>query len=130
MYIATTRDIEIQVYPLYLADQSDPAEGRYVWSYTVRIANHSPDTVQLISRFWQITTDAGRVIEVNGPGVVGEQPILKPGEAFQYTSGTPLDTPSGIMVGRYAMKKEDGEDFDVAIPAFSLDSPHYSPRPN
>lgn len=130
MYTAVTRDIEVQVYPLYQAEQSDPHEGRFVWSYTVRIANNGPETVQLVSRSWTITTGAGRVIEVNGPGVVGEQPILKPGEAFQYTSGTPLDTPTGFMVGRYQMMAEDGEGFDVEIPLFSLDSPHYMPRPN
>ena len=124
MYRSTTCDIEVEVEPFYLADRSDPDEGRYVWGYRVTIANHSDGFVQLLSRYWRITDGIGRVEEVRGPGVVGEQPELNPGDSFQYTSGCPLTTPSGIMVGSYTMRKADGELLEVAIPAFSLDLPH------
>lgn len=123
MYKAITRDIQVTVLPTYLAEQSDPSQNRYVWSYTIEIANLGDRTVQLMSRHWIITDADGRREEVRGPGVVGEQPILRPGEAFRYTSGCPLTTPSGIMVGSYRMVDEDGRAFDVEIPAFSLDSP-------
>lgn len=109
---------------MYLEDQSDPQSGRYVWAYHVRIENHSTRTVQLLTRMWRITNAFGNVQEVRGEGVVGKQPVLKPGEAFEYASGCPLGTPSGIMVGTYEMVAEDGERFDICIPAFSLDSPH------
>jgi len=124
MYSETTHSIRITVKPVYLEDQSSPGENHYVWAYHVRIENLGKDTVQLRNRYWKITDSFGRVQEVRGAGVVGEQPVLKPGEAFEYTSGTPLPTPSGIMVGTYQMVAENGEAFDVAIPAFSLDSPH------
>jgi len=126
MYAQETRGIRIVVRPTYLDAQSAPDEGRYVWAYQVRIENQGTETVQLLNRYWHITDAAGKVLEVRGPGVVGEQPVLKPGEAFEYTSGTPLATPSGIMVGSYEMTTEDGERFEVAIPAFSLDSPYQS----
>ena len=124
MYVATTRGIRITVNPAYLEDQSSPLDNHYVWVYQVRIENQGPETVQLRTRHWKITDSNGHMDEVRGPGVVGEQPILKPGEKFEYTSGTPLSTPSGIMAGSYEMENEDGEYFDVAIPAFSLDSPY------
>jgi ApaG protein len=124
MYSKTTRMITVTVRPVYLPDQSSPAENRYVWAYHVRIDNDGGETVQLRSRFWRITDSFGRVQEVRGPGVVGEQPVLQPGTSFEYTSGTPLPTPSGIMVGAYQMESAGGEQFDVAVPAFSLDSPH------
>ena len=124
MYEKTTRTIRVTVKPFYLDEQSSPSEDHYVWAYHVRIENMGDDTVQLRTRHWHITDANGRVHEVRGAGVVGEQPVLRPGEAFEYTSGTPLATPSGIMVGDYAMETEDGERFTVAIPAFSLDSPH------
>lgn len=124
MYSESTRSIRVSVEPRYLPDQSEPAEGRYLWSYTVRIENQGGETVQLRTRHWQITDALGRRQEVRGAGVVGEQPVLTPGAAFEYTSGTPLPTPSGIMVGSYQMVTADGEPFDVRIPAFSLDSPH------
>ena len=127
MYEETTRTIRVTVKPVYLDDQSSPSEDHYVWAYLVRIENLGAETVQLRNRHWRITDAKGRVHEVHGAGVVGEQPVLRPGEMFEYTSGTPLDTPSGIMVGDYAMETEDGERFTVAIPAFSLDSP-YQPR--
>jgi ApaG protein len=126
MYQQTTHSIRVTVVPTYLEDQSSPAESHFVWSYHVRIENLGERTVQLLSRHWQITDAAGRTQEVRGPGVVGEQPVLRPGAAFEYRSGTPLGTPSGIMAGSYRMEEEGGEKFDAAIPAFSLDSPHQS----
>ena len=124
MYSSITRDIRVTVRPTYLAEQSAPADNHYVWAYHIRIDNGGDRAVQLRSRFWRITDGFGRVQEVRGPGVVGEQPVIQPGTAYEYTSGTPLATPSGIMVGTYTVEAEDGESFDVAIPAFSLDSPH------
>ena len=123
-YQETTRSIKVSVVPTYLEDQSSPDDNHYVWAYQVRIENLGKETVQLRSRYWQVTDAIGRVQEVQGPGVVGEQPILKPGDSFEYQSGTPLVTPSGIMVGRYKMETAEGERFDIAVPAFSLDSPH------
>ncbi|PRD41033.1 Co2+/Mg2+ efflux protein ApaG [Phyllobacterium phragmitis] len=123
MYRAVTRQIEVVVEPFYLEDQSDPEENRYVWGYRVTIANNSPETVQLQSRYWQITDQNGHIEEVRGPGVVGEQPILDPGDSFQYSSGCPLTTPSGVMVGRYQMQGPGGKAFEIEIPAFSLDLP-------
>jgi ApaG protein len=123
MYRAVTRQIEVTVEPFYLPDRSDPGEGRYFWGYRVTIDNQSDDFVQLLTRYWRITDGHGHVDEVRGPGVVGEQPELDPGDSYQYTSGCPLSTPSGIMIGRYTMRNKQGELFDVAIPAFSLDLP-------
>ncbi|EHK57280.1 Co2+/Mg2+ efflux protein ApaG [Allomesorhizobium alhagi] len=123
MYKAVTRDIEVNVEPFYLEDQFDPSQNRYVWAYRVTIVNRSDEFVQLLSRYWRITDGAGRVEEVRGPGVVGEQPELNPGDSYQYQSGCPLSTPSGIMVGRYTMRNRRGEMFEVEIPAFSLDLP-------
>lgn len=130
MYSAITRSIRIIVKPLFLEDQSSPAESHYVWAYHVRIENQGGETVQLRTRYWRITDAMGVVKEVRGPGVVGEQPVLEPGDSFEYTSGTPLGTPSGIMLGTYQMETPDGEMFDVEIPAFSLDSPHQNVRLN
>lgn len=123
MYSATTYGIEVTVEPFYLEDRSDPADSRYVWGYRVTIDNQSEETVQLLTRYWHITDGMGRVEEVRGAGVVGEQPELNPGDSYQYMSGCPLSTPSGIMVGRYTMQNDKGELFDVDIPAFSLDLP-------
>ena len=123
-YARTTRSITVTVEPFYLDDQSVPEENHFVWAYHVRIENHGEQTVQLLTRFWRITDSLGNVQEVRGDGVVGEQPILNPGDSFEYTSGTPLPTPSGIMVGAYQMLTQSGEKFDIDVPAFSLDSPH------
>ena len=123
MYSAVTRGIEVNVEPFYLDDRSDPSESQYFWAYRVTIVNRSDESAQLLSRYWHITDAAGRVEEVRGPGVVGDQPELDPGDSYQYTSGCPLSTPSGIMVGRYTMRDAEGGTFDVAIPAFSLDLP-------
>ncbi len=130
MYETTTHAISVRVKPVYLEDQSSPAEGRYVWAYHVRIENRGDRTVQLRSRYWRITDALGRVQEVRGEGVVGEQPVLEPGEAYEYMSGTPLDTPSGIMAGTYQMETASGEFLDIEIPPFSLDSPHQPVRLN
>ena len=124
MYRAITRHIQITVVPRYLEGESKPAEDRYFWAYTIEIVNMGPQTVQLQARHWEITDEQGRRQDVQGAGVVGEQPVLQPGESFQYTSGCPLETPSGMMVGTYQMVSAEGERFDVDIPAFSLDSPH------
>ena len=123
-YSATTESINVTVKPIYLDDQSSPTESHYVWAYQVTIENTGFETVQLLNRYWRITDSMGRVQEVRGAGVVGEQPTLEPGESFEYTSGTPLTTPSGIMVGSYEMESANGRRFDVEVPAFSLDSPH------
>ena len=129
-YTKTTQGIKVIAMPQYLADQSDPAESRYVWAYTIRIMNQSEATVKLLNRHWRITDASGRLREVRGPGVVGEQPVLKPGDEFEYTSGVPLSTPSGIMQGEYEMILESGATMEVLIPPFSLDSPVGSSRPN
>jgi ApaG protein len=130
MYSQSTRSIRITVEPTYLDDQSAPDEQRFVWAYHIRIENQGPETVQLRSRYWRITDARGKVQEVRGAGVVGEQPVLKPGESFEYTSGTPLPPASGFMVGTSQMENETGERFAVAVPAFSLDSPHLPKRVN
>ncbi len=128
-YTATTRGVQVSVNSFYLADQSVPDEGKYVWAYRIRIENIGRATVQLLRRTWLITDARGRTQRVQGAGVVGQQPVLEPGEVFEYTSGTPLDTPSGFMTGLYHMVEPgSGEPFDVAIPAFSLDSPGQDSR--
>jgi ApaG protein len=124
LYIETTRHIRVTVEPEFLADQSQPTSGRYVWAYHIQIENTGTETVQLRTRHWIITDALGRTQEVRGPGVVGEFPLLPPGGRFRYSSGTPLPTPSGIMRGFYQMETSAGELFDVTVPAFSLDSPH------
>jgi ApaG protein len=124
MYEAVTRGIRVRVTPQFLDDQSSPEDTQFFWRYTIDIVNESGDTVRLRSRYWRITDARGMTEEVRGPGVVGKTPVLAPGTSFRYTSGCPLTTPSGIMVGSYQMSNEAGELFDVAIPTFSLDSPH------
>ena len=123
-YERETRSIRVGVRPAYLDDQSDPAGDRYVWAYTVSIENRGRESVQLMSRYWNITDAAGRVHEVRGPGVVGAQPVIAPGEAFEYTSGCPLETASGVMSGHYQMRAASGEAFEAEIPAFLLESPY------
>lgn len=129
-YSETTRSITIEVETRYLDEQSAPEDNHYVWAYHVRIENNGNETVQLLTRYWRITDSKGKVQEVRGDGVVGEQPVLDPGESFEYTSGTPLPTPSGIMVGTYQMISESGTRFDAKVPAFSLDSPYQPVRLN
>jgi ApaG protein len=123
MYEAVTHGIRVTAAPQYLEDQSAPDEGYFFWAYTIEIANEGDQVVELKTRHWRITDANGKTQEVRGPGVVGQTPVLEPGQSFTYTSGCPLGTPSGIMVGSYQMELEDGSLIDVAIPAFSLDSP-------
>lgn len=124
VYTKITREVQVTVYPIYLEGQSLPDENHFLWAYHVRIENKSDQTVQLRGRYWRITDSLGRVQEIRGGGVVGEQPVIEPNDVFEYTSGTPLFTPSGVMVGSYQMEDASGDVFDVAIPAFSLDSPY------
>jgi ApaG protein len=123
-YTAITKGIAVSVQPAYLEARSSPDNAQYFWAYRVTIENQGRETVRLVSRHWMITNARGELTEVKGPGVVGEQPVLKPGESFEYTSGAPLNTPSGMMGGAYQMESESGERFDIEIPTFSLDSPN------
>ncbi len=123
LYEKLTHGIRVRVRPEYQSEQSSPEEGYYFWSYTIEIVNESSVPVQLKTRFWRITDSSGRTEEVRGPGVVGQTPVIDPGKSFTYTSGCPLPTPSGIMVGSYQMANDGGLMFDVAVPPFSLDSP-------
>ena len=123
MYRAITRDIEVTVEPNFLPERSSAQKQQYFWSYTIVITNSGPEAVKLRTRHWIITDATGRQQEVRGEGVVGEQPVLAPGERFEYTSGVPLPTASGFMTGRYQMESESGEKFEINVPTFSLDSP-------
>jgi ApaG protein len=120
---AVTDGIRVRVQSHYLADQSSPPDGRYVFAYTITISNEGSATAQLRTRHWIITDGRGTVEEVRGDGVVGEQPRLSPGQSFQYTSGCVLTTPIGTMQGSYRMWKDDGSYFDAQIAPFSLASP-------
>ena len=124
MYERETKCIRVAVKPAYLDDQSDTEDDRYVWAYTVTIENRGSEPVQILSRYWNIMDATGRVHEVRGPGVVGAQPVIAPGEKFQYTSGCPLETASGTMQGRYQMMIPSGESFEAEIPVFLLESPY------
>ena len=124
MYRAVTRAIEVTVEPSFMPDRSSPGDRSFLWSYTIVITNAGHETVQLRERHWMITDASGQRQEVRGEGVVGEQPVLAPGERFEYTSAVPLRTASGVMSGSYQMVSEAGESFDIDVPAFSLDSPH------
>ncbi|KAA0972429.1 Co2+/Mg2+ efflux protein ApaG [Aureimonas fodinaquatilis] len=123
MYKRTTAHITVTVTPAYLAEQSNPESGKWAFAYRVEIKNGSGEPVRLRSRYWHITDDRGHVEEVRGPGVLGEEPLLPPGNSYTYTSGCPLGTPSGFMRGHYNFERADGSMFQVAIPAFSLDIP-------
>ena len=123
MYTKTTKKINITVNPYFLEDQSEPDDQHFVWAYQVTINNLSKESVQLKNRYWKIIDSNGIKQEVKGEGVVGEQPVLNPGEKFEYTSGTPLNTPSGFMEGHYEMETKNGLIFEVSIPQFSLDIP-------
>lgn len=127
MYSKTTHHITVTVQPYFLDEHSNISENRYVWAYRVAIQNNRQGTVKLCRRHWQITDATGRHQEVRGDGVVGEQPVIPPGGCFEYTSGVPLSAPSGIMMGVYDVRGDDGREFSVDIPAFSLDSPHQNP---
>jgi ApaG protein len=123
MYRAVTRQIEVTVKPKFLPERSSIDKGQYFWSYTIVIINNGAETVQLRTRHWIITDATGRKQEIRGEGVIGEQPVLAPGERFEYTSGVPLPTASGFMTGHYQMVSDSGERFEVDVPTFSLDSP-------
>ena len=122
-YHSSTGDIIVRVAVSYLADQSDPSAGRWFWSYHIRIENGGHEPVQLMAREWRITDGRGAVQLVSGEGVVGEMPVIEPGESFDYVSGCPLATATGSMSGSYSMLKEDGDGFNVAIPTFALVGP-------
>lgn len=127
MYEQETAGMVVRVEPQFLPEESAPDENRFVWAYTIEIENRSSDPVRLVSRFWRITDENGISQEVRGPGVIGQQPVIEPGQSFRYTSAAPLAAPSGVMFGIYSMQRMDnGEAFDVAVPAFALDSPHQS----
>ncbi len=124
MYEQKTKDVVVRVEPDFLADQSSPADDCFVWAYTVEIENQTATDLQVVERFWKIADSRGQVQEVRGSGVVGEQPVLRPGEVFRYTSGAPLSAPSGMMLGNYYLETPEGDRFAVEIPTFLLDSPH------
>ena len=119
-----TKDVVVRVEPEFLADQSSPSDGRYIWAYTVEIDNQSDADLRVTGRYWFIADSLGQVQEVHGQGVVGEKPVVRAGESFRYTSGAPLSAPSGMMRGSYRVEPDEGEAFDIEIPVFVLDSPH------
>ncbi|WP_174525421.1 Co2+/Mg2+ efflux protein ApaG [Wolbachia endosymbiont of Nomada leucophthalma] len=130
-YTLTTNFVEVTVLPIYIEEQSIPYENCYVWMYNVKIKNKSQSTIQLLSRHWQIIDYKGKINEIAGVGVTGEQPVIKSGEVFKYTSGTYLNAPSGIMQGKYEFLNEESiKIFEVMIPPFSLDSPYVKTRPH
>jgi ApaG protein len=124
MYQAVTEHIRVTVRPEFIEQQSKPEDNKFIWAYTITVENRGFETVTLLTRHWIITDGLGRRQDVRGDGVVGEQPTLQPGQRFEYTSGCPLSTPSGLMMGSYGMITSSGRPIDVKIPAFSLDSPH------
>lgn len=130
VFSTTTSAIRVSAQPFFLEEQSSPCEKQFVWAYKIRIENRGAETVQLLARRWYITDCHGFSQEVEGSGVVGEQPILKPGEQFEYSSYTSLHAASGLMTGNYKMSTSHGQVFEVAIPAFSLDSPEQLSMPN
>jgi ApaG protein len=126
MYSKTTHGIKVTAAPEYLKKDSSPEEGKFLWLYTITIENFTPNAVQLLRRKWLITDQQGTSFVIEGDGVIGEQPIIKPGEGYKYLSGTPLSSPSGVMMGSYMLVDDHGQSFEVDIPAFSLDSPHHN----
>lgn len=130
MFTKITHSIKVTASPHFLDEHSEPEEDHYVWAYTIQLENYGHETVQLLNRHWKITDAHGLTQEVRGEGVIGEQPVLKPGQSFRYTSGTALATSSGIMLGEYEMTTPAGDRFEVEVPAFSLDSPYQHIRPN
>jgi ApaG protein len=120
---AVTEGLRVSVEARYSAEHSDPGQSQFFFLYTIRLSNEGAETCQLLSRHWVIRNGAGKVEEVRGPGVVGEQPVLEPGDSFEYTSGCPLDTPFGSMEGRYQMVRENGSHFEAEIERFELRQP-------
>ena len=129
-YEAETENVLVRVTPAFLEAESSPEENKFIWAYHVEIENRSQRTLQLMTRHWHITDREGRVQEVDGPGVVGQTPVLQPGGRFEYTSGCPLNAPSGMMQGSYTLEDEAGGRLDVRIPLFALDSPYDTRAPN
>ena len=123
MYMQKTKNLTVTVVPEFLEEHSRPEDSHFVWAYHITIANEGDGRVQLLNRYWKIIDAMGRIQEVRGVGVVGEQPVLEPGEEYTYTSGCPLATPSGVMLGAYEMSTDGGDRFDIDVPTFSLDSP-------
>jgi len=121
---AVTRGVRIHVTSEYAPEKSQPSKNEWFFLYTITISNEGPETVQLLTRHWVITDGTGHVDEVRGPGVVGKQPILRPGESFEYTSGCPLTTPFGVMEGTYQMITENGDRFDAKVAPFTLSEPY------
>jgi ApaG protein len=130
MFEQRTKDVVVRVEPEFLAEQSSPSDGRYIWAYTVEIDNQSDADLRVTGRYWHIADSRGQVQEVRGQGVVGEKPVVRAGESFRYTSGAPLSAPSGMMSGAYTVESDSGESYDVDIPVFVLDSPHRGPHFN
>ncbi len=129
-YEAETEGVFVRVRPMFVEDQSSPEDDRFLWAYHIEIENRGKHTLQLMTRHWRITDGDGRMQEVRGDGVVGQQPVLRPGASFEYTSGCPLTTPSGLMQGAYQFEDEKGGFFEAVIPLFALDSPYDERRPN
>jgi ApaG protein len=129
-FMAETDGVRVEVRPVFLDEESDPARGRYVWAYHILIENRRTSEIEVLSRYWRITDAAGRQQEVAGEGVVGQQPIIPPGQSFRYSSGVPLSEPSGVMQGVYSCLTEDGDRLNVRIPLFPLDSPYDRRRAN
>jgi len=124
MFEQETAGVVVRAEPQFLATESAADQGRFVWAYTIEIENRSDNAVQLLSRYWRITDENGLIQEVRGEGVIGQQPVIEPGESFRYTSAAPLAAPSGLMSGAYSMRRVgDGTMFDIAVPAFPLDPP-------
>ena len=131
MYELETAGLLVRVEPQFLPGESDPTQNRFVWAYTIEIENRSEANVRLMSRYWRITDSKGVTQEVRGEGVIGQQPLIGPGQSFRYTSAAPLTAPSGVMMGAYSMVRvDDGAPFDIAVPLFLLDSPHQTQLAN
>ncbi len=129
-YEAETEGVIVRVRPVFIEEQSSPEDERFLWAYHIEIENTGERTLQLVTRHWKITDGDGRIQEVVGEGVVGQQPVLRPGRCFEYTSGCPLTTPSGLMQGSYTLEDHTGDTLVVTIPLFALDSPYDTRRPN
>ena len=124
MYEQETAGMVVRVEPQFLPEESRPEDSRFVWAYTIEIENRRPDAVQLMSRYWRITDENGATQEVRGDGVIGQQPVIEPGQSFRYSSAAPLAAPSGVMMGAYSMQRGNGEAFDISVPLFALESPN------
>lgn len=129
-YEAETEGVFVRVRPMFIEEESSPEDDRFLWAYHIEIENRGRRTLQLMTRHWRITDSDGRTQEVRGDGVVGQQPVLRPGASFEYTSGCPLTTPSGMMQGAYQFEDETGRPFEASIPLFALDSPYDESWPN